>query len=124
MAEFSGRIAAGLKVKGFQKRYLFKRAFRELLPPEILRKKKHGFGIPVASWMKSDSHMRELLHDTLLSARAFKRGYFRRDFIDGSLPRARGRRMRHVLRRHTLDVLTLELWHRQVMDERIARVSA
>src|SRR4030095_14799269 len=60
VAEFSGRIPANLKVKGLQKRYLFKRAFRSLLPAEILQKKKHGFGIPVATWMKTDRRMREL----------------------------------------------------------------
>src|SRR5262249_12296177 len=81
VAGVSGRIPARLKVKRFQKRYLFKRAFRNLLAEEILRKKKHGFGIPVAGWMKSDARMRELVHDTLGSARAMERGYFRRAFI-------------------------------------------
>jgi len=82
VAEFSGRIPARLKVKGFNKRYLFKRAFRNLLPPEIIKKKKHGFGIPVASWMKSDKRMRELSHDTLLSNRTLERGYFKKAFIE------------------------------------------
>jgi asparagine synthase (glutamine-hydrolysing) len=116
VAEFSGRIPARLKVKGVQKRYLFKRAFRTLLPSPIIHKKKHGFGIPVALWMRSDPRMRELTHDTLLSARAAGRGYFRRQFIE------------ELLRRHDTgddiyygDILwtflMLELWHRQVVDE-------
>src|SRR5262245_42952428 len=67
VAEFSGRIPAGLKMKGLQKRYLFKRAFRNLLPEEVIKKKKHGFGIPVASWLKSDPRLRELSRDLLLS---------------------------------------------------------
>lgn len=115
VAEFSGRIPARLKVKGFQKRYLFKRAFRNLLPMEILKKKKHGFGIPVATWMKSDLRMRELSRDILLSARAFERGYFRREFIE------------ELFRKHESDdstyygdtiwtFLALELWHRQAVD--------
>jgi asparagine synthase (glutamine-hydrolysing) len=122
VAEFSGRISPRLKVKGFKKRYLFKRAFRDLLPAEIIRKTKHGFGIPVASWMKSDKRMKELSRDTLLSARTFERGYFRRQFIED------------VFRKHEADdsayygdalwtLLTLELWHRQVVDEP-ARVTA
>lgn len=115
VAEFSGRIPPRLKVKGFEKRYLFKRAFQELLPPEILNKKKHGFGIPVANWMKTDSQMRELTHDTLLSRRAFERGYFRRDFVE------------NLFREHAVDettyygnflwtLLVLELWNRQFLD--------
>jgi len=116
VAEFSGCIPARLKVKGLQKRYLFKKAFRELLPPEIIQKTKHGFGIPVAMWLKSDRRLGELAHDTLLSRRSFQRGYFRKDFIE------------ELFRKHQTDdssyygdtlwsFLIIELWHRQFVDE-------
>lgn len=116
VAELSGAIPAGLKVKGFEKRYLFKRAFRELLPIEVIRKKKHGFGIPVAFWMKSDRRMRELTRDVLLSPRTYQRGYIRRSFVED------------LLRKHETDetafygdtlwtFLALELWFRQFVDE-------
>jgi asparagine synthase (glutamine-hydrolysing) len=116
VAEFSGRIPANLKVKGLQKRYLFKQAFHELLPVEIREKKKHGFGIPVATWLKSDRRMRELARDALLSTRAFGRGYFKPAFIE------------ELFRKHELDetsyygdtiwtFLALELWHRHFVDE-------
>jgi len=114
VAEFSARLPVGLKVKGFQKRYLFKKAFRNLLPVEIIKKKKHGFGIPVASWLKSDPKLRELCRDTLFSRECLERGYFRRDFID------------RLFREHEADstsyygdtlwtFLVLELWRRQLI---------
>jgi asparagine synthase (glutamine-hydrolysing) len=115
VAEFSGRVPARLKVRGFEKRYLFKKAFADLLPAEIIRKTKHGFGIPVAIWMKSDKRLRELLHDLVLSRQAQERGYFRRDFIED------------LFQRHAADdstyygdtlwtFLMLEMWHRQRLD--------
>jgi asparagine synthase (glutamine-hydrolysing) len=115
VAEFSGRLPARLKVKGFQKRYLFKKAFRNLLPAEIIKKKKHGFGIPVANWLKSDPKLRELARDTLLSQACLERGYFQRDFI------------KRLFRQHETDdtsyygdtlwtFLVLELWRRQLVD--------
>jgi asparagine synthase (glutamine-hydrolysing) len=115
IAEFSGRLPAHLKVKGFEKRYLFKKAFRNLLPAEIIRKKKHGFGIPVAGWLKSDSRFRELSRDTLFSRESLGRGYFRRDFIE------------RLFRLHDGDdtsyygdtlwtLLVLELWRRQLVE--------
>ncbi len=115
VAEFSGSIPPNLKVKYFEKRYLFKKAFRNLLPVEVIRKKKHGFGIPVAVWLKSDRRLRELAHDLLLSRRFFERGYFQRAFIED------------LFRRHEADdstyygdtlwtFLVLELWHRQFVD--------
>lgn len=123
VAEFSGRVPARLKVKGLQKRYLFKRAFRNLLPVEIIKKKKHGFGIPVANWLKSDRRFRELLHDTLLSRRAVQRGYFRQNFIQ------------ELFRRHAADessyygdtlwtFLAVELWHRQCLDQLVVAVDS
>ena len=115
LAEFSGHIPARLKLKGFDKRYLFKQAFRDLLPTEIIQKPKHGFGIPVASWIKSDPKMRELTRDVLLSRRAAERGYFRAQFLQD------------LFRKHAAEdstyygdilwtFLTLELWHRQFVD--------
>jgi asparagine synthase (glutamine-hydrolysing) len=95
---------------------LFKLAFKDLLPAEIIQKKKHGFGIPVATWMKSHPRMRELTRDTLLSRRAAERGYFRPQFIED------------LFRKHESEespyygdalwtLLAIELWHRQVVDE-------
>jgi asparagine synthase (glutamine-hydrolysing) len=116
VADCSAEIPAGLKVKGSQKRYLFKRAFRDLLPTEVLHKKKHGFGIPVAVWMKTDRRMRELTHDVLLSTRTYQRGYIRRAFVED------------LLRHHATDstafygdtlwtFLALELWFREFADK-------
>jgi asparagine synthase (glutamine-hydrolysing) len=118
VAEFSGQIPPRLKVKALEKRYLFKKAFRNLLPVEILRKQKHGFGIPVATWLKSDRRMRELTHETILSSRALQRGYFRRKFLED------------LFARHEADdstyygdtlwtFLILEMWHLQYVDQRV-----
>jgi asparagine synthase (glutamine-hydrolysing) len=118
VAEFSGRIPSHLKVKGFKKRYLFKRAFRNLLPIEVIKKKKHGFGIPVATWLKTEPRLREFSRDILFSRRAIGRGYFRREFLED------------LIRRHETDNTTyygdtlwsffvLELWHRQFVDQAV-----
>ena len=116
VAEFSGRVPARLKVKGFNKRYLFKRAFRDLLPAEVIRKKKHGFGIPVATWLKTDRRLRELSRDVLFSARAAQRGYFRRSFLDDLVGKHESDDSTYY--GDTLwSFLILELWHRQFVDQ-------
>lgn len=116
VAEFSGRIPPNLKVKGSQKRYLFKRAFRNLLPPEIVKKKKHGFGIPVASWIREDRRMREMARDVLLSSRTDQRGYFRRQFVE-ELFRMNDVETESPYYGDTLwTFLVMELWHRQFVD--------
>ena len=87
LAEFAGRLPVHLKVRGFEKRYLFKRATRGLLPPAILEKKKHGFGLPIGIWLKTDPKLRTMSRDILLSAAASQRGYFRREFIETLMTR-------------------------------------
>ncbi len=78
---FSGTIPAELKVRGKEKRVLFKRAFRHLLPEEIIQKKKHGFGLPIGRWLKTKVVLRDLLHDTLSSRAARERGIYRPGFV-------------------------------------------
>jgi asparagine synthase (glutamine-hydrolysing) len=82
LVEFSGRIPACLKVRGLEKRYLFKRATRNLLPKAILNKKKHGFGLPIGLWLKTDQKMRATAEEVLRDPQTYQRGYFQRQFIE------------------------------------------
>lgn len=82
LAEFSGTIPSSLKVRGTRLRYLFKKAMRRILPPEILAKKKHGFGLPFSIWLGEDPALREFTFDTLGSSAARQRGYFRTDLLE------------------------------------------
>jgi asparagine synthase (glutamine-hydrolysing) len=112
LAEFSGRIPTRLKLKGLQKRYIFKQAMKGILPATILHKKKHGFGVPLATWFLQDpklnAFMREVLHDP----RTRQRGIFRPQFLE------------HLMDLHRHDhtiyygeiiwyLMVLELWQRR-----------
>jgi asparagine synthase (glutamine-hydrolysing) len=115
LVEFTGTLPAHFKVRGLEKRHIFKRAFRALLPPAILAKRKHGFGVPTSVWLKSDPGFHSLVRDTLLSPRVRDRGIFR----TGALA--------ELLQLHATDVtpyhgdilwtvLMLELWYRRHVD--------
>ena len=82
LADFSGALPANLKVRRLEKRYLFKKATANLLPTEILRKRKHGFGLPIGMWLKQHSLWRGLAEDVLLDPRTYQRGYFQRAFVE------------------------------------------
>ena len=51
-----------------------KKAFADLLPPEILHRNKRGFQIPVAAWLRG--RMRPLMEDLLSEARLREQGIF------------------------------------------------
>lgn len=51
--EFVGRIPSPLRAPGFLGlKRLFKGAMTDRLPPEILARGKHGFGVPFGSWFR------------------------------------------------------------------------
>ncbi|MSN27166.1 MAG: asparagine synthase (glutamine-hydrolyzing) [Geobacter sp.] len=52
--EFCATIPAGMKMKWLQKKYLLKKAVRDLLPKEVVDHRKQGFVGPMTSWLKND----------------------------------------------------------------------
>ena len=115
LAEFTGQLPADLKVRGLQKRYLFKRATRNLLPKAILEKKKHGFGLPIGLWLKTDPKLREMARSVLLDPRTYQRGYFRRPLVEhffAELERDDTPYFGDLL----WVFLMLEFWHRRHME--------
>ena len=115
LVEFTNSLPASYKVRGLEKRYLFKRAFRTLLPAETLAKRKHGFVVPTSVWLKDHAGFRELARDTLRSSRTRQRGYFHPGAIETLLERHDGDSTPYygdIL----WAVLMLELWHRRHLD--------
>jgi asparagine synthase (glutamine-hydrolysing) len=115
LVEFSGRIPSSLKMKGFSKRYIFKKAMTGILPDEVLRKKKHGFGVPLGQWLLRDDSLKALVQDVLADARTRQRGYFQPKFFDKV---AKLHREGHAAYYGTIVwyLLALELWHRQHLE--------
>jgi asparagine synthase (glutamine-hydrolysing) len=54
LVDFALRLPAEQKVRRLQLRYFFKKSLQGFLPDEILRKKKHGFGLPIGPWLLSE----------------------------------------------------------------------
>jgi asparagine synthase (glutamine-hydrolysing) len=54
VAELALALQTKQKVRGFSKKRLLRRAAAPLVPREIIRGRKQGFSIPVASWLRGD----------------------------------------------------------------------
>jgi asparagine synthase (glutamine-hydrolysing) len=52
VVEFAARLPWRLKMSMTRTKLLLRRALRGLVPEEILRRPKKGFGIPVAAWIR------------------------------------------------------------------------
>jgi asparagine synthase (glutamine-hydrolysing) len=86
--EFSERLDSDLKLRGTTLRWFFKHALRDFLPPEVLTKEKHGFGLPVGAWLVGHKPLFDLAADSIGMLR--QRGIVKPEFIDELLgPRLR-----------------------------------
>jgi asparagine synthase (glutamine-hydrolysing) len=77
--EFAAKLPTDLKVRGKATKYLLRRAFEGALPPQILRRPKMGFGVPVGRWLRKE--FKPLVADMLLSDGVARRGYFRPEAV-------------------------------------------
>jgi asparagine synthase (glutamine-hydrolysing) len=115
LAEFSGRIPTSLKLKGMEKRYIFKRAMKGILPDKVLFKKKHGFGVPLGEWFLHDRQLKGLVQDVLDDPRTRQRGYFKPGFLEkvASLHRQENAGFYGEILWY---LVALELWHREHLE--------
>lgn len=65
VVDFSTALAPELKVRGLTLRYFFKEALRGFLPDEIIRKSKHGFGLPFGPWLERSTELRYFARSSL-----------------------------------------------------------
>ncbi len=114
LVDYCGRLAARYKVRGLEKRFLFKRATADILPAATLAKRKQGFGLPIAIWMKDYPELQERVRDVLLGDRTKARGWIRPEFVSRLVELHMAGGWDHSAALWQL--LVLELWMRRYMD--------
>ena len=67
--EFAMSIPPEMKIHGMVKKRILKDAFAPLLPKEILHRRKRGFSVPLAAWIRKE--LREVV-ETYLGEKALK----------------------------------------------------
>ena len=110
--EFAASLPADLKLKGMESKYLLKHTLSDIVPPEILKRRKMGFGVPLDVWFRND--LKEMAYDVLLDKKSVERGYFRKEYLVRLLDDHVSKRYDHSYRIWAL--LFLELWHRMFVD--------
>jgi asparagine synthase (glutamine-hydrolysing) len=115
LAEFAGRIPSSLKLKGMEKRYIFKQAMKGILPDSVLYKTKHGFGVPLGQWFLKNRKLKSLVQDVLRDPRTQQRGYFRREFLE-ELINLHKQGHAGFYGEIVWYLVALELWHREHLE--------
>ena len=79
VVNFACRLPPELRMHGTTTKRILKTAMRGLLPDEILDRRKQGFGVPVARWMKED--LLPLLREELHPQKIRREGFFVADEV-------------------------------------------
>jgi asparagine synthase (glutamine-hydrolysing) len=54
LVEFAAKVPTSLKIKGMDKKHILKKAFSDVLPRQILYRRKQGFGVPLAHYFRNE----------------------------------------------------------------------
>jgi len=112
VVEFAVAMPVGLKMRGLNGKYILKKAFADLLPAEILKRPKMGFGVPISRWFRTE--LAGFIRRILLDDRTVSRGIFRREAVDTLVGEHTNGIFDHGYRIWSL--LMLELWFRTFVD--------
>ncbi len=106
MLEFASRLPLRFKLHGLTRKYLLRQAFKDLLPPAVLRRSKKGFNMPVAKWLTGP--LRPLAEDLFSEKRLQRGGLFNAKYVRTLLNEHLSRRQDH--RKLLWTLLVFELW--------------
>ena len=74
LVEYALSISRAQKVEGTSGKHILKRALEDILPHDLLYRRKRGFGAPIREWLGGDSH--DLLDAHLLNSTLRRRNFF------------------------------------------------
>jgi asparagine synthase (glutamine-hydrolysing) len=80
LVEFVMGLPSKLKLKGSTSKYILKNAMKNRLPDEIIKRRKKGFGVPIAKWVKGP--LKELFEDLLSSERIKREGFLNPEYVN------------------------------------------
>lgn len=112
LVEYSFRIPSGLKLYGTTEKYILRKAFSDLLPPEITTRKKQPFIVPMDSWVRES--LGEAIPHIIESSPVCNGLYFNRNAVDTMVSGFERSRLYYA--RQLWSVLSFAVWHRLYIE--------
>ena len=110
--EFAASLPESVKQTGTETKSLLKKVAAGLVPPEVVYRKKMGFGVPIKHWLGNE--LQGYTRDVLLSEQARGRGLFHPKVVERMIDEHRSDVADYSWRLWTL--LMLELWFKRFID--------
>lgn len=114
LVELAARMPEQIKVRNGRLKHTLKQALADVLPPEILDRKKRGFGTPMGAWLKTD--LKPLLARMLGESTVARRGLFDYGQVSSLVADHEANRIDGTDK--LLSLMNLEIWSRIYLDRR------
>jgi asparagine synthase (glutamine-hydrolysing) len=114
LVELAARMPEQVKIRGGHLKHAMKAALADVLPRDILERKKRGFGTPIGAWLKADLKplLARMLDERTVARRAlFDYAQVRTLVADHEANRIDGTDQ-------LLSLMNLEIWSRIYLDRR------
>ncbi len=112
LVEFACSIPTHYKIRDKISKYIFKKAAEKILPAEIIRRPKKGFGVPLKLWFNKE--LNAFVRDILGSKKFKERGFFNLKWVEYLLgEHERSRRDNSLI---LWKLIVFELWCRKYND--------
>ena len=110
--EFAASLPENLKMRGFETKSLLKKVGAKLVPPEVIYRRKMGFGVPLGSWFRGA--LKDFVKQTLLTEQFERRGIVRRRYVENLIEEHLQSKQDHGWKLWVL--IMLELWFQEFID--------
>jgi asparagine synthase (glutamine-hydrolysing) len=111
LVEFAAALPRRLKLRGSTTKYILREAMKDILPPEILSRRKMGFPVPIGAWLRGP--YAGIVEEFVLGDRVRARGMFDMAALQ-RLVAQHGAGDNHSERLWSL--INLEIWQRMHLD--------
>lgn len=114
LVELAASMPCSIKVHRGRLKHILKESLGDLLPKDILNRKKRGFGTPMGAWLKKE--LAPLLRDLLAPEVVHRRGLFRQPVIERLISDHQSNRIDGT--DALVSLINLEVWSRIYLDRR------
>ncbi len=114
LVELAAAMPSAIKVRGGRLKHVLKESLSDLLPKDILDRKKRGFGTPMGAWLKKE--LAPLLSRLLAPDVVGARGLYQQPVVDRLMADHAANRIDGT--DALLAMMNLEIWSRIYLDKR------
>jgi len=115
LVEYLAALPDSMKVRGNQGKWILRQMMGNVLPPSILHRKKRGFSVPTASWLRYD--LRDTVREALLSSNSACRQFFDAQAVEQIVDLQEKGKISGY--QEVWSLLVFEFWHKQFIEESV-----